>query len=802
MMKVRSVCGIGALGAVLWFVVAAEPAAAQTTAAPAGAPATAQQPAAEAKLDLNDPRVRDRLKAAGVDPDELQKLLEISPAAAAAAGAASPTGLTSMTANGFPPVTPPPGMRPVPTDSLGNRPALADSASTEAKNFGYDIFSLKPTTFEPLGFGPVPANYLLGPGDEILVQVWGAQELTARTTINREGYVVLPDVGPVMANGQTLDSFKAQLEKRLARIYSGIGREGKSRTWVDVSLGKLRSIQVFVLGDVVQPGGYTLTATSTIMNALYYAGGPTLKGSLRNLRVTRNNQVVHRADLYDYLARGIRSEDFKLENGDVLFVPPLSRQVTLEGEVRHPAIYELRDGDKLRDLLEVAGGFTATALRSRVQVERVIPMEERRSDSPEDRKVIDLDMQGNGAALELSDGDIVRVFRNRDILKNTVRLTGTAAYKPGTYELRPGMTVADLVQEAGGLLGDAYTRWAHLVRTRDNKTRELRSFNLAAALQRDPGSNLELAPLDEVQIFSIWDVRDPEHVTIQGLVRHPGAYDMLDGMTVTDLIVKAGGLRESAYRVRAEVSRIDPGAISEGKTADVLYVTLGDTLNMDSESSKFRLRKNDIVFVREIPNWGMQENVWVTGEVRFPGVYSLTSKTEQLSSIIERAGGLEPTAYLQAATFTRKKDGTGRMAIDFEKALRNKGRKSNKFDLAMAAGDSINIPREPRTVKVVGDVGFPSSVLWEEGRGMNYYIDQAGGPLSTADKDKITVVMANGRVERPSFMHKPNPDAGATIHVPRKPEEKDKQNLKVFAEIVSILSGAATTIYLISTSAK
>jgi polysaccharide biosynthesis/export protein len=800
-MKVRSLCGMGALGATLCVLGAALPVSAQTAAGPGTTPAMAQQPTAEAKLDLSDPAVRDRLKAAGVDPDELQKLMganqALSAAANAAPGAMLPAGNTS-----FPPVTPARGARPVQTDSLRALDSAADSTAMEPKNFGYDIFSLKPTTFEPLSFGPVPANYLLGPGDEILVQVWGAQELTARTTINREGYVVLPDVGPVMANGQTLDGFKSQLEKRLSRIYSGVGREGRSRTWVDVSLGKLRSIQVFVLGEVVQPGGYTLTATSTIMNALYYAGGPNLKGSLRNLRVTRNNQVVHRADLYDYLARGIRSEDFKLENGDVVFVPPVSRQVTLEGEVRHPAIYELREGDKLNDLLEIAGGLTAIAYRARIQVERVIPFQERQAGSPEDRKLIDVDVQDGGGAMELADGDIVRVFRNRNILKNTVRLTGTAVYKPGTYELRNGMTVADLVEEAGGLLGEAYTRWAHLVRTRDNKTRELQSFNLAAALRRDPEFNLELRPLDEVQVFSIWDVRDPEKASIQGLVRHPGSYDLLEGMTVTDLIVKAGGLRESAYRVRAEVSRIDPSAVSDGKTADLLYVTLGDTLNMESEASRFRLWKNDIVFVREIPNWGLQENVWVLGEVRFPGLYSLTSKTEPLSSLIERAGGLEPTAYLQAATFYRKKDGTGRMAIDFEKALRGKGHKAAKYDLAMAAGDSISIPREPRTVKVVGDVGFPSSVLWEDGRDMNYYIDQAGGPLSTADKDKITVVMANGRVERPSFMHKPSPDAGATIHVPRKPEEKDKQGLKIFAEIVSILSGAATTIYLISQSSN
>jgi protein involved in polysaccharide export with SLBB domain len=286
------------------------------------------------------------------------------------------------------------------------------------------------------------------------------------------------------------------------------------------------------------------------------------------------------------------------------------------------------------------------------------------------------------------------------------------------------------------------------------------------------------------------------------MVRFPGIYDLLDGMTVTDLVMKAGGLRESAYRLRAEVSRIDPGAVTEGKMAELIYVSLGDSMAMESEGSSFVLRKNDIVFVREIPNWSLQENVWVTGEVRFPGMYSLTSKTERLSSVIERAGGLEPTAYLQAGNFFRRKDGTGRMAIDFTEALRKKGRKASKYDLVLAAGDSIHVPREPKAVKVTGEVGFPSSVLWEKGRDMGYYLDQAGGLLSTADEDKITVVMANGRVERSGWMSSPEPDAGATIRVPRKPEEKDKDNLKTFAQIISILSGAATTIYLISQSSQ
>jgi protein involved in polysaccharide export with SLBB domain len=776
---------------------------AQVTSRPVPA---ATVPSAEGRLDLTDPKVRERLRAAGIDPEELVKMMAAAPATSAISSPTADGGQTSST--GFPPVSTPPGAKPVfpvtdvKSDSIAVQSAARDSMQELQRYFGYEIFALQPSTFEPLAFGPVAPEYLIGPGDEIVVHVWGAQEVNARAVVNREGFLILPEIGQVSANGYTLKNFREHLENRLARVYSGIQRDGRGRTFVEVSLGKLRSIQVFVLGDVKQPGGYNVSATSTALNALYYAGGPTLKGSLRNVRVLRNNQQVHKIDLYDYIAHGNRSQDVRLESGDVLFVPPVAKRVTVIGEVHKPAMFELRDGERFSDLVGFAGGLTTTAFRGRVQIERIVPFAERSPLAHADRKVMDLALHGDGpelgSDLELRDGDIVRVFRIRDILRNTVALVGTAVYKPGTYELRPGMTVADLVQEGGGLLGEAYTGWAHLVRTRDNKTRELQAFNLAEALARRPEANLALQELDEVQVFSIWDIRDPETVSIQGMVRKPGVYDLLSGMTITDLIVRAGGMKESAYRMRAEVSRIDPERISEGNTSQTVYVAMADSLSLSSEASKFPLKKNDIVFIREIPNWALQENVVVTGEVKFPGTYSLTSETERLSSVIARAGGLDATAYLQAATFIRRKDGTGRMAIDFQAALRNKGRKPSKYDLVMAAGDSIHIPREPKAVKVTGQVGFPSSVLWEEGRDMGYYIDQAGGTLDTADKDKITVVMANGRVEKPGFMRSPKPDAGAVIVVPAKPQEKDHETLKNMAQIMSILSGAATTIYLIS----
>ena len=757
----------------------------------------AAAPASPEALDLNDPRVRERLRAAGINPEDLKKLLSAQPRAA---GAPAPA-----TTPAFPPVTAPPSARPVVYDSLG----FADStgaASPGSEYFGYSIFTMSPKTFEPLAYGPVSSDYLIGPGDEIILSVWGAQEMNARVEVNREGYVLLPDLGQVLVNGYTLGGLKVQLEQRFAKIYSGLRSDGQGRTFLEVSLGKLRSIQVFVLGDVVQPGGYTLSATTTVMNALYYAGGPTLQGSMRTVRILRGNKTLREIDLYGYVAQGDRTQDTRLENGDVVFVTPAGIRVKLEGEVQHPAIFELRAGETLADLLVLSGGLKSTAYLDRVQIERVIPFEQREPMSQEDRRVLDVRVSrgdgrpGDGVAL--FNGDIVRVFAVGDHLKNTVEVTGTAVYKPGKYEHRPGMTVADVIEASGGLLGDAFKGRAHVVRTRPDKSQELLAFDLEAAMQRDPQANIVLQPLDRLEVFSLWDIRDKEYVRIEGLVRKPGRYELLESMTVTDLIVRAGGLKESAYRVQAEVSRINPEAITDGKTAQLIQVGLGDTLSAESPSSQFKLRKNDIVFIREIPNWGLQENVWVTGEVRFPGLYTLTSKVERLSSVIKRAGDLEQTAYLRGASFVRKKDGTGRMAIDFAEALKPRKKGVDKYDVILAAGDSIHIPREPTSVKVQGQVGYPSSVLCEKGRDLDYYIEQAGGLLESADEDKIRVIMANGRIERPSWLRSPQPDAGATVVVPAKPEKEDRETLKDVGTIISILTGAATTIFLIKQSTE
>jgi len=772
-----------------WVLVTAVQAQAQATSlAQAGALSSADQ------IDLNDPRVRARMRAAGIDPDELQSLMQAQNARPGA-----PTAAVTDTL--FPPVVFPP------THQAERDSVLDDNAARKGKGagltrFGADVFRQGPEAFEPMEFGPVPPDYRIGPGDEVIVSVWGAQELNVRVPVNRDGFIQLPDLGLVSVNGQTLQSLKDHLEKRLARIYSGIRSDGQGSTFVEISLGNLRSMQVFVLGDVVNPGGYTVTATSSVLNALYHAGGPSGDGSLRNIRVLRDNKVVERVDLYDYLARGDRSHDARLEHGDVVFVPPVGSLVTLDGEVHNPAVYELTPDEKLSDLLGLAGGFRSTALLSRIQVERIIPFEERVPLEQEDRTFININLEpGSGQdafTIDMHDGDHVTVLPIGNILRNVVKLTGTAVYKPGTFEHRTGMRVSDLVDRAGGLLGDAYMGWAHLVRTLPDKTRQLRSFNLQAALDGDPTQNLQLQQLDEVQVFSVWDIQEKRYVSIEGLVRKPGRYELLEGMTITDLVMQAGGLRESAYRSQAEVSRINPESISSQKTAEQFQVSMADELGQDSDASRFPLLENDIVFIRAIPNWSLQENVWITGEVKFPGKYSLTSKTERLSSLIDRAGGLEETAYLNGAAFHRQKDDTGRMAIDFVKALESGKRDRNKYDLVMAAGDSIHIPREPKTVKVVGQVGFPSSILFENGRGHDWYIEQAGGKLDTADGDKIRIVMANGRVRTPGWLHSPKPDAGATIVVPAKPEPKERNTLKNAAQIVSILTGAATTIYLIS----
>ena len=315
----------------------------------------------------------------------------------------------------------------------------------------------------------------------------------------------------------------------------------------------------------------------------------------------------------------------------------------------------------------------------------------------------------------------------------------------------------------------------------------------------DAGQNLELAERDSLAIASVWDIRDRHTVAIAGLVRKPGVFEYLEGMTVMDLIFRAGGLRESAYKMEAEVSRVDSMTIMTTKAAAIFRVPISGDYTIGSADPGFRLQKNDQVFVREIPDWELQRNVTISGEVMYPGTYSLQKKEERLSSVLQRAGGLKPTAYPRAATFTRKKGNAGRLAVDIEDVAK----RHKRYDLILEEGDQIHIPNEPRTVKVVGEVGFPASVLYERGRTLGYYVDQAGGYTEKSDKKRVKVIQPNGKVKQSRKMWwDPSPEPGALVVVPLKPPSEKKETLKDVATIMGIISAAATTIFLAHEATK
>jgi len=761
---------------------------------------------------MSPAEIRAALREAGYDPDALNDYLPggasgpgTPKAGAAGAEPQAPSGALTE------PITPPAFVEPIPKAKIKPEDwpeftkEIAKRLHTEdpVLPFGYEIFGYAPTTFEPLASGPVDPDYPIGPGDEVIIQVWGDNQFTHGTVVSREATITVPDIGQVVLNGLTLSQAKRLITDRLSTVYSGI-RARRPSTYVDVTLGKLRTIQVFILGDVVRPGGYTISSVSTVLNALYNAGGPMSRGSMRDVRIIRHNEVYRHVDLYGYILTGSKAEDVRLQSGDVVFVPPIGRVAAVVGEVHRPAIYELRPGEQFQELLRLTGGIRSTAMHNRALVDRVIPFAQRDSLAGQDRIVLDIPLRemlaDSSVNRDVEDRDIVQIFRVGTMLRNSLDITGAVVLRPGVYQWRPGMRISDLVEEAGGLQPDAYLERAQIFRTSPELVRSMQSVNLGRALAGDPEQNLVLAEMDSLAIASVWDIRDRHTVTIAGLVRKPGIFEYLEGMTVMDLIFRAGGMRESAYKMEAEVSRVDSSTIATTKAAAIFRVPISGDYTIGAGDSSFLLEKYDQVFVREIPDWELQRNVTITGEVVYPGTYSLQKKEERLSSVLQRAGGLKPTAYPRAATFTRQKGNAGRLAVDIEDVAKRRGR---RYDLILEEGDQIHIPNEPKTVKVVGEVGFPASVLYERGRSLGYYVDQAGGYTEKSDKGRVKVIQPNGKVKSSRKMWwDPTPEPGALVVVPLKPASEKKETLKDVATIMGILSAAATTIFLAHEATK
>ncbi|HEY0527532.1 MAG TPA: SLBB domain-containing protein [Gemmatimonadaceae bacterium] len=679
--------------------------------------------------------------------------------------------------------------------------------------FGLDFFRNATTQFDANLTGPVDPNYRIGPGDRLVLVLTGDVEQSYSLDVTREGFIVIPQVGQVWVNNLTLADLENQLYTRLGRVYSGVRRGAGATTHFYITPARLRSNQIFVTGDVLKPGSYRVSSAGTALTALYAAQGPSDNGSLRNVEVHRASGEVLHLDVYDYLLRGNASQDVRLDNGDRIFVPIHGPRVRILGEISRPATYEMKDNETLADALRFAGGFTASASRRRVQIERILSPTER-AQGGRDRVVTDVVSDefstGLGPAIPIRAGDIIHVFPVATRVRDRVTVRGDV-WTPGPVGIAPGMRISDVIRLAGGVKPDAYLGEISITRLRPDSTR----VQMRAALRDTSGVVLNDFPVqedDEIRIFSSTDFRPTRYVAISGAVRKAGQFAYHEGMTVRDLVLLANGLEQSAYLNEAEIARLpenrangitartfriplDSSYIFE-RTADGRYLGPPGLPAPSGPNPDVEVKPYDNVLILRQPDWELQRTAVIGGEVRYPGRYSLRTKTEKLSDLIQRAGGLTKDAYANGVVFYRN-NGVGRIGIELPDVLKNSKDLDN---LPLQDGDSVYIPRYNAVVRVTGAVNSPIAVTYQPGRSIDYYIRAAGGGSRKADLKRAYVTQPNGKVEsRTSHFLLPDgvpkPYAGSTVFVPDKdPNERGFDFLSSAGTIASVAAGFATLI--------
>ena len=699
------------------------------------------------------------------------------------------------------------------TDSLNRgiaRPrADADSGFVI---FGLDFFRNATSQFDPNLSGPVDANYKINPGDRLVLVLTGDVEQSYTLDVTREGFIVIPQVGQIWVNSLTMGELENLLYTKLGRVYSGVRRGAGATTHFYVTPARLSSNQIFVTGDVLRPGSYRISSAGTALSALYAARGPSDNGSLRRVLVRRGGVGVDTLDVYDYLLNGNTAHDVRLNNSDLVFVPIHGARVRVVGEVARPATYEMRPSETLSDALRFAGGFTATAARRRVQIERIVPPEQRTlggRDRTVTEIVSDEFLTGTGPSIPVMAGDVIRVFTVATRVRNRIFVRGDV-WSPGSQGIAPGMRVSDALRLAGGVKPDVYLGQVLITRTLPDSTR----VQLRAALRDTTGAVINDVPLqedDEIRVFSVSEFRPTRYVAINGAVRKSGQFPYREGMTIRDLALLAGGLDQSAYLNEAEVARL-PDSRAGGVTARTFRVPLDSSYIFErgpdgkyfgppglpaasGPNPDVVVQPYDNVLILRQPNWELQRTAVVAGEVKYPGRYTLKTKSEKITDLISRAGGLTDDGYANGVVFYRTKNGVGRIGIELPDVLKNPKSLDN---LPLQDGDSLYIPRFNSVVAVGGAVNSPVSVTYASGKTLDYYIRAAGGPSRKADVKRAYVTQPNGKVEAretnfllPDGIPKPMP--GSTVFVPeRDPGEKPFDFLTSAGSIASILATLVT----------
>ncbi len=679
---------------------------------------------------------------------------------------------------------------------------------------------------------PVSDDYILGPGDKLIINLWGNIQQTFDLVVDGEGKVMLPQAGPLYLWGIKFADAKKMIQDNLYKFYTNFQ--------INVSMGKLRTIKVYILGEAKKPGAYTVSSLSTVFSALYQAGGPNKIGSLRKIRLTRANKSEEPIDLYSYLLQADRSQDFKLTGEDIIFIPPIGGVVGIAGNIKRPAIYELNGKLSLKGLLEMAGGISAVGYLQRIQIERI---------KEHQRKIVfDLEFE-NMQALEasasdvmLQDGDLVLISAVAPVRHNYTSIAGNIT-RPGDYELKPDMKIKDLIDEAEGILPGAYLERAELSRFKDDKTREILPVNLGSLLSGSEAENIELKEWDRVYIFTKSEVVPIFFVKIEGAVYKPGEYELTDNMRLSDLIFRAGGLKKTASLKNAELYRR-----VLGEEPKIITTDLAAVFDPRTKENDFYLEEGDQLFIREEIKWLQQREVVISGEVFYPGRY-IASPGERLSSLIKRAGGFTDKAFLEGAVLTRKsvekyqkemikkfidseqeamlkEESSLAMGLSVSQSTARKemiayrqkqsdalesaaliGRvvfklepldkfQSNENDLFLEDGDVLSIPLVPSTVQVIGNVRAPNAITYAEGKGPDYYISRAGGLTKNADKKGIFVIKPSGEAVS-VFAQVKEIKRGDTIIVPELFKYKTPAGL-ILKDAFSFTSQLVVTVLALS----
>lgn len=655
---------------------------------------------------------------------------------------------------------------------------------TDGRIFGEYLFNNKNLTFNPNVNIQTPKNYEIGIGDQVIINIWGNSQNNYQLTVNTNGQILIPDVGPVYIAGSTFQDAENKIIQRLTSIYADMAG-GNPQTFAQVNMGQLRSIQVNLLGEVTAPGTYTLPVTATVFNGLYLSGGPNKIGSFRNIKIIRNNKVFKTIDIYKFLVNADPSENILLKDDDIIFIPAAEKRVEVNGEFKRNGIFELKEGEMLSDLIRFAGGFTENSYLSKTQIYRKTQQGFQISDVA----FVQL------TSTPLINGDEIRNKQILSTFENRVTISG-AVYRPGDYEWQPGLTLYDLIMKADSILPDAFRNRGIITRYNPDLTTTAISFNLEEIVSRK--SNVELFPEDVILIKSHFELKEQPYISVNGEVLKSGNFSWSDNLTLGDAIFLAGGFTEGADSTYIEVARrlsYDQAATLSDTLGNIIIVNLARDLGIGKNDADFLLKPYDQVSVRQAPNFRKGETAFISGEVVYAGAYAINNKQWRISDLLKLAGGVTPQAFINGATLQRYTDelGTEQVAIDLNQIINSPG---SEADLFLNNGDRVNIPEFMQTVKITGSVQNPFSITYQTGKRAKYYIDQSGGFNSDAHKKKTFVRYANGTTSvTKCFIFKTYPEVqpGSQIIVPMKPEKKAGDSGKWLA-LASVMASIAVSI--------